>query len=844
MATEQASKIAIAIIAKDKEDVIERMLDSTKSVFDFYTLQDTGSADKTIEKFESWCKKNNKQYAYQLGNLANTPKEIEAIRKEHPEETYRIYKYVLVDGKKVLAQFNEARNDSFSLIPSDVEYAFWIDTDDILVGAEQIPQIVSFAKQNNVDMVMMEYIYAKSPDGIKPVTQRRERLLSLKKKGKWANWVHENYRFDEPVTMLRDEDLRKLGFTIRVDHLRTANEALATNRRNNLIMQMQLQQEGLDNFPDEMLSHLAYDHWEHREYDQSIKYYELLIDRYVDKPVHVEALFVVYMKLSTAYQGLGKRDKSMQYAFRAVEAMPAFAEGYLQLARLFAEVNNWDEVHHYADKVMQLGIPETTSPINEYDYYVAPLELKMRAFLSKGLIREAIEVCKKLRSIIPNNPQVQGQLHNLLALQKENNALRAIGELSLYYQENNQSDTLDRVLAAIPLKLKDNDVMRNKIKEMKHDFKRKSVKHVWPANYKKTIVIYAGGHFEPWDGDSDITKGIGGSEGMCIQLSRELAALGNKVIVYNECGESDSKLFDGVTYLHHSKWNPDLKADVFISLRRPDVFNQLIKATKQYLWLHDTGYGDVPLVDFYSANKVIVLSDFHKDIIKLNHGVTDDKIFWNTRNGLNAKALEYADQHAGKRNPLKLIWASSYDRGLDNALDIFAKVVREIPETEFEICYGWPTFDGLMEGRTRSNPQWGEQLKRFKSEIVEKIAKTPNVRELGRIPQNELYKKFKEAGIWFYPTEFQEISCITAMQAQALGTIPVCTPFAALNETVSSKYGVKASLNQIGDALIHVLRESKEGKLEKKREEMMKWARNRYDMKKLAEEWNEFFNQD
>src|SRR5690606_33096560 len=224
------------------------------SVFDVYCLQDTGSTDKTIEVFENWCKKNNKRYVVGKGQLIN-PKD-----KETTEE--KTYPYVLVDGKKTLAKFAQARNDSFSLIPEDIDYAFWIDTDDILVGAEQIPHLVTFAKKNNIDMVMMEYIYAKSPDGIKPVTQRRERLLNLRKKGKWKNFVHENYGFDESVQMLRDEDLRKLGFTLKVEHLRTANEALATNRRNNQIMMMQLEQEGIDNFPDEMLSHLAYDHWE------------------------------------------------------------------------------------------------------------------------------------------------------------------------------------------------------------------------------------------------------------------------------------------------------------------------------------------------------------------------------------------------------------------------------------------------------------------------------------------------------------------------------------------------------------------------------------------------------
>jgi glycosyltransferase involved in cell wall biosynthesis len=818
--------IALAMIAKDKADIIERALDSTKAVFDFYALQDTGSTDSTIQVFQAWCERNNKAFAINQ----------KFVGKD--------YQQVIVDGKPTLANFAQARNDSFSLIPSDIQYSFWIDTDDVIQNAEQIPQIVDLMSKNNVDMSILEYIYAKGPDNLKPVKQERERVLNLKKKGAWGNWVHENYKFQEQVNVLTNEQLRSLGFSVVIEHLRTPSEALATNRRNNMIMKLQLELEGLDKFPDEMLSHLGYDHWEHREWDESIKYYELLLTRYEGLRVNPEAIHMIYMKLATAYQGKGLNDRSIQYGYKAIEALPNFAEGYLHLARLFAMIGNWDEVMHYVAKVEALGVPQTTSPINEYDYYVAPLDLKLKAYLAKGMIEEAIATAKQLINVMPTNPTLKQQLHHLSMLKRKNNALRAVGELSLYYQENNKADKLDRLQAAIPTDLLDDEVMRNKIKEIRHDYKRKSRKVIWSEDYQKSISIYAGAHIEQWDGESDVTKGIGGSEGMCIQLARELAAIGNKVIVYNECGASDGKEFDGVTYLDHRKWSADTMVDVFISLRRPDVFAQLIKATKQYLWLHDTGYGEVPLLNFYSANKVIVLTEFHKEIIKLNHGISDDKIFWITRNALNSKAIEYADKKAGKRDPMKLIYSSSYDRGLDHALEIFAKVKKAVPEATLDIYYGWSTFDGLLAGREQMHPQWGAQLRKFKSDMVNKIANTPGVRELGRISQSELYKKTKEAGIWFYPTQFEEISCITAMQAQALGAIPVCTPFAELNETVNGKYGVKANLDQITEALIYTLKEAKEGKLEKKRESMMKWARDEFDMKKLAKQWSLFFNQD
>lgn len=815
--------VALGMIAKDKADIIERALESTKGVFDFYSLQDTGSTDNTVEIFENWCNKNKKPF--------KTSKK--AVGKDYPS--------VKVDGKDILGNFAEARNDSFKLFPKNTDYGFWLDTDDILENPEQIKSLVAFAETNNVDACILEYVYAEV-DNFKLSRQERERLLNLRKKGSWKGWVHENYVFDEPPVAIRSDDIKRLGLYVAVKHLRSAEESLTTNRRNKMIMDLQIKNEGIDKVGDEVLANKAYDHWEHKEFDECISTYEKLLTRYEGKEVGKEYIFRIFTKIASSYLGKGKNDQAMAYIYKAVAIMPELAEGYLELAKLYAMINVWDEVIHYADKAIKIGMPSTTAPINEYELAITPRELKLRAFVNKGLLKESIELCKEILQIAPQSPVFRQQLHALDEAYRRSNFIKAVGEMSMFYQSNNLSGELDRVIDAIPLSLKDDNIIRNKTQEIMHDFKRKSRKLLWEGGRKKSIAIYAGAHYETWDGESDVKKGIGGSEGMCIQLSRELAKLGNKVVVYNECGESDGKEFDGVIYLNHNKWRFDLKCDVFISLRRPDVFSQLIKAKKQFLWLHDTEYGEVPALNFYSTNNVIVLSDYHKQVIKLNHGVFYDEIFWVSRNGLNAKALEEADAKKTKRDQFKMIWTSSYDRGLEVALGIFEKIKQQIPEATFDIYYGWGGYDKMTEYRQQHNPAYAEQMERFKSNIINKIANTDGVRELGRISQTELYIKLAESSVWFYPTGFQEISCISAMSAQAMGTIPLCTPFAALNETVSSKFGVKVETDKMVEAGIDLLTRAGKGELEKRRLEMKAWAREKYDMSILAKEWDVYFN--
>lgn len=865
---EKRSKVALAIIAKDKEELIERLLQSTQGVFDVYCLQDTGSSDQTVEVFSNWCQKNKKEFYVGKGRLATDKDkvlekvsdtiiddgvyfdkegEVQAGKPKYFKGHYNkygpgIYASVLVDGKSTLGDFASARNDSFALIPQGVKYGFWLDTDDTLQFPEQLPILVDLCDKNNIDQVIAVYDYATMPDGLKPVTQQRERLINLQKRGKWVHRVHENYMIEEqPVRVAFVSDF---GLNLHVKHERTANEALATNRRNHLIMKQELDEGGLENFSDEMLNHYAYDMWEHREFEDSIKYYKILLKRLKGKNVNPELLFQINNKVARAYQILQQSDNAFKFAFKTIKNMPNIADGYLLLGELFAEAGNWPEVEYYATKVLKMGKPKTTGPINEFDYFVTPRRMLMQVHIMRNELDKALVLSKELTQILNGNPAIKQEYHAIYDEQRKNRAIQAIGEQALYLQEHNKyGEEINALIDAIPLELKDNDLIRSKIKELIADRDRKTIRTVFKEGYQKSIVIFAGQGYEQWDGESDIKKGIGGSEGMCIQLSRELAKLGNKVFIYNDCGASDGKEFDGVKYIDFRKWDGATKSDIFISLRRPDVFSRVIKAKKQYLWLHDTEYGDVPLVNMYTPNKVIVLSEYHKEVIKANHGVLDNKQFFVSRNGLNTLAVEYADKNAKKRNPYQLIYASSYDRGLINLKQIWPKIKAAIPEATIKIFYGTVTMDKMIEMQARNgNVELANSMQAFKSEIMEMIKNYDGMKELGRVSQNELYKNFAESSIWLYPTAFTEISCITAMTAQAMGAVPVCTPVAALNETVNSKFGIKTELNKVADAVIHLLKNQEE--LEKRREPMITWAREAFDMGSLAKEWDLFFNED
>jgi glycosyltransferase involved in cell wall biosynthesis len=128
---------------------------------------------------------------------------------------------------------------------------------------------------------------------------------------------------------------------------------------------------------------------------------------------------------------------------------------------------------------------------------------------------------------------------------------------------------------------------------------------------------------------------------------------------------------------------------------------------------------------------------------------------------------------------------------------------------------------------------------------INKMMEYPGVTHHGRVSQPEMHKEMKKHGIWAYPTHFGEISCITAMKAQALGCIPVVVDYAALETTV--QFGIKVHgdiydpkvANEFKSELISLMKDSK--RQESIRKEMVTWAKKEFTWDKVAEQWTKLF---
>jgi glycosyltransferase involved in cell wall biosynthesis len=235
-------------------------------------------------------------------------------------------------------------------------------------------------------------------------------------------------------------------------------------------------------------------------------------------------------------------------------------------------------------------------------------------------------------------------------------------------------------------------------------------------------------------------------------------------------------------------------------------------------------------------DRVLVLSEYHRSCFP---AVPDHKVFL-TRNGADSQLIE---SYAGAaRDPKRIIYSSSPDRGLVQAINAFQLAQQQDPELKLDIFYGFtPYYYGMAakneyghivtQGRVR-------HLLEFAEEVRDVVDKTPGARFAGRVSCTQMSKEMAAAGVWLYPAPFTEISCMAAMEAQAAGMAVVASDVAALKETIdwSSPLAFRAQPdddpNTIAENILKATDISEDS-----RQVQAEAARKRFCLDALAQEW-------
>jgi glycosyltransferase involved in cell wall biosynthesis len=230
----------------------------------------------------------------------------------------------------------------------------------------------------------------------------------------------------------------------------------------------------------------------------------------------------------------------------------------------------------------------------------------------------------------------------------------------------------------------------------------------------------------------------------------------------------------GVRWHHYGDFDPMACRAALIVWRRADLLRGARQACEGrcpvYYWGHDVPHED-DRGRFELADEVWALSQFHAGLYAAM-GVPEEKIHV-LQNGVDTDAVARVHE---ARHDHRVVYASSPDRGLLHLLRMWPRVRDEVPDAELHFFYG----DRLMRPPFCTLPGWF----RVADEIRHLGATLPGVVNHGGVAHAELLHEMARSAVWAYPTHFLEISCIVAMETQALGVWPVTTSLGALPETV------------------------------------------------------------
>lgn len=299
----------------------------------------------------------------------------------------------------------------------------------------------------------------------------------------------------------------------------------------------------------------------------------------------------------------------------------------------------------------------------------------------------------------------------------------------------------------------------------------------------KKLLIYSGYASKPFNADSLRRQALGGSETATIRTAKEFRKLGYDVTVAGHVIDSVSD--DGVRYISRSNLQDFLdrnKLDIVIISRYLHFLTQYRFLTDQlYLLNHDVCYlpwgmdqtkennwslqaeiGDAIFENGISKfNKVICLTNWHKGYYSNLYPFTTDKIYvWG--NGIE---FEMFPPHREKIKN-KFIWTSRAVRGLRRMLDMWPDIKERYPDATLDVY---------------SYSAAGEE------DVMQRCIELEGVTHHGGVPQSVLLDRIQDAEYWFYPTNFEETYCITALEMQYSKVCCVCTNLAALRDTAGDR---------------------------------------------------------
>jgi glycosyltransferase involved in cell wall biosynthesis/tetratricopeptide (TPR) repeat protein len=389
-------KIAACLICRNSVGTIEKALETIRPFVDEINVFDTGSTDGTVALLRQLNRKKVTTIEDMQGNKAKVA--LAPIR-------VKVGKKVPLAADGLLADFSWAREQSFAMASEDADWFFWLDDDDLIIGAEHLRPMAMQAHQA-LDGFVMFYDYARDPQtGTNVCALWRERLLRRKSPDEWGwrNAVHEVW-IPHEETGLAPNYMMVPAHQIRFIHDRP--EGRYANTRNLAILTgVVAEAEAKGEEPDpRTLAYMGTELMAQGRFDEAIPW----LNRYLEHPGAVvgDERSQTYHKLATCMRALNQPAAAIHVEQSALKERDDWAENAVGLCEAFAEMGEWKRCEKWARDALAMGQPQSMLILNPLEFTLIPRLRLAQALCEQRRFDEAAPLVSEAAQIMPQHPMV------------------------------------------------------------------------------------------------------------------------------------------------------------------------------------------------------------------------------------------------------------------------------------------------------------------------------------------------------------------------------------------------------------------------------------------------------
>lgn len=610
-----------------------------------------------------------------------------------------------------IQDFSAARNAALPLIKND--FWMWLDLDDKLDNKEAFIDWKKSAMQFG-NYFLANYHYAIDKNENPVISFIRERVFKNNLGYEFNFPVHEGVKPIDHVTQAQHV------VTWSVKHRRTREDLEKDRGRNLAILE-----KNLSKLDDRLMFYYGKELFENGKSDQALQVLKKVV---VSKDIqpHDRIMSFQYLTLSMMTESDKLKDEYVEQKEKLLNGAISIANQGMQLDPSRAEF--WTMM---GDCYLRLN----------------------RVLEAIPVFSAAKSLCGKEESIVAEgNHRIKDAYREYPRVQ-----------LAKIYFNTGKTDLaekeIDESLALFP-DHEESKMLKAELAKLKPLFDLKNEK----VKVSDIVISCPPYDLKEWDSNTYKTEKMGGSETAVIEMSQWLRRLTNRPVkIFNMRREAYTDEV-GVEYL------PAVTLNEYMSQFEPAIHiaqRHNIKVTNAptYLWCHDLqtqGCEQRQNFDF-----MFCLSPFHKRYVNALQGIPKDKIIL-TRNGIRPERFKNKEFI---KNPNKVVFPSSPDRGLAEAIYIVEKARKHLPDLELHAYYG---FENL---RLCGLAPLADKLEAL-------ISERPWVKYHGGVQQDKLIQEMGEAVVWLYPAVFIESFCITALESVCTKTFPLVRDIGALPDTL------------------------------------------------------------